>query len=566
MGMVAGKLRREENVQTDVIVADGQSVVEYNKDNTKDSVKTTQNVVTTDERNLKTIDSSHSLPLESFDMQLDEAPCKESNVTMQEELSAASPNSGCVKIQESEDCDTMSEIPDERVVRQRDGVIDVWDCEGSLNESKGFGVVVTSEQGIIAPLECAVRQFYGLEYHSQTIDLFLSGNIPDDLVNSYLKQHAPSMQATYLELMLSMNEDGISQNLQNEMLHIYLSEVLDWYADLNAKKEWDEKIYTATTKKLISALQSISDYNPGNLLKRIPKDALYEERAILLGKMNQHKLALSIYVHKVTNVDNYPDMVPRKQIIWLQLHFPGMALSYCDRVYEAGLNQQPGKTQGNIYLPLMQVYLNPRKKAKNVEKRITSLVSSPSSGNLKAGLNQQPGKTQGNIYLPLMQVYLNPRKKAKNVEKRITSLVSSPSSGNLKAGWSAVKAKGKGLRRKIAEIEGAEDTRIRAYSSDGGRSDYDTDDVIDEGSSTIMLDEVLDVLIQRWDRVQGAKALRLLPKETKLQNLYPFLGPLMKKTSESYRNFSVIKSLRQLENVQIDTGLLEDLPLKNPML
>nr|GEV81813.1 Vam6/Vps39-like protein [Tanacetum cinerariifolium] len=54
--------------------------------------------------------------------------------------------------------------------------------------------------------------------------------------------------------------------------------------------------------------------------------------------------------------------------------------------------------------------------------------------------------------------------------------------------------------------------------SDGGRSDYDTDDVIEEGSSAIMLDEVLDVLIQRWDRVHGAKALRLLPKETKLQN------------------------------------------------
>ena len=53
-----------------------------------------------------------------------------------------------------------------------------------------------------------------------------------------------------------------------------------------------------------------------------------------------------------------------------------------------------------------------------------------------------------------MQVYLNPRKKTKNVEKRITSLVSSPSSGKLKAGWSAVKAKGKGLGRKIAEIEG----------------------------------------------------------------------------------------------------------------
>ena len=92
----------------------------------------------------------------------------------------------------------------------------------------------------------------------------------------------------------------------------------------------------------------------------------------------------------------------------------------------------------------------------------------------------------------------------------------------MKAGWSAVKAKGKGLRRKIAEIEGAEDTRIRAYSSDGGRSDsgrsdYDTDDVIEEGSSTILLGEVLDVLIQRWDWVHRANALRLLPKETKLQ-------------------------------------------------
>lgn len=55
---------------------------------------------------------------------------------------------------------------------------------------------------------------------TQTIDLFLSGNVPADLVNVYLKQHAPSMQATYLELMLAMNENGISGNLQNEMVKL----------------------------------------------------------------------------------------------------------------------------------------------------------------------------------------------------------------------------------------------------------------------------------------------------------------------------------------------------------
>lgn len=55
----------------------------------------------------------------------------------------------------------------------------------------------------------------------ETIELFLSGNIPADLINSYLKQHAPNMQSTYLELMLSMSENGINTDLQNELVFIF---------------------------------------------------------------------------------------------------------------------------------------------------------------------------------------------------------------------------------------------------------------------------------------------------------------------------------------------------------
>ncbi|KAG8383988.1 hypothetical protein BUALT_Bualt04G0071000 [Buddleja alternifolia] len=319
---------------------------------------------------------------------------------------------------------------------------------------------------------------------SQTIELFLSGNIPADLVNSYLKQHAPNMQTTYLELMLAMNENGISGNLQNEMVQIYLSEVLDWYTDLNSQKEWDEKTYSPTRKKLLSALDSISGYNPEVLLKRLPPDALYEERAILLGKMNQHELALSIYVHK--------------------LNVPDLALSYCDRVYESGL-QQSAKSFGNIYLTLLQIYLNPQKTTKNFEKRITNLISTQSPGIPKVG----PGIGKTKIR----------------------------------------------LSKKIAEIEGAEETRISQSGTDSGKSDGDTDDVIEEGSSTIMLDKVLDLLGRRWDRINGAQALRLLPRETKLKNLLPFLGPLLRKSSEAYRNFSVIKSLRESENLQVKDEL-----------
>lgn len=85
-------------------------------------------------------------------------------------------------------------------------------------------------------------------------------------------------------------------------VQIYLSEVLDWYQDLKDEQKWDEKTYSQTRKKLISALEGISGYNAEVLLKRLPQDALFEERAILLGKLNQHHLALSLYVHKVTSM------------------------------------------------------------------------------------------------------------------------------------------------------------------------------------------------------------------------------------------------------------------------
>ncbi|XP_073293751.1 vacuolar sorting protein 39-like isoform X1 [Primulina huaijiensis] len=320
---------------------------------------------------------------------------------------------------------------------------------------------------------------------TQTIELFLSGNIPADLVNSYLKKHGPSMQTTYLELMLAMNENGVSGNLQNEMIQIYMSEVLDWYADLNSQGKWDEKIYSPTRKKLLSALDSISRYNPEIILKRLPPDALYEERAILLGKMNQHELALSIYVHK--------------------LNVPELALSYCDRVYESAVGQHAAKSYGNIYLTLLQIYLNPRKTTKNFEKRITNLISSQSFAIPKVGPGT--GKTKGR------------------------------------------------LNKKIAEIEVAEETRINTSGTDSGKSDGDTDDAIELGASTIMLDKVIDLLGQRWDRINGAQALKLLPRETKLKNLLPFLGPLLRKSSEAYRNFSVIKSLRESESLQVKDEL-----------
>ncbi|OVA05137.1 Clathrin [Macleaya cordata] len=321
---------------------------------------------------------------------------------------------------------------------------------------------------------------------AQTIELLSSGNIPADLVNSYLKQHAPEMQGTYLELMISMNESGISPNLRNELVQIYLSEVLNWYADLMTQKKWDEKCYSPTRKKLLSALENISGYNPEAVLKRLPADALYEERAILLGMMNQHQLALSLYVHK--------------------LHVPELAVAYCDRVYEGWQHQRSSKSSSNIYLTLLQIYLNPQRKTKEFESALVNLDLPQSTDSQKVG---------------------------------------------------STKAKVGRVAKKIAQIESAEDLRFRSSSIDSGRSDYEGDEVDEpnQEGGPIMLDEALDLLGRRWDKINGAQALKLLPRETKLQNLLSFLEPLVKKSSEGRRNFSVIKSLRYSENLQVKEEL-----------
>ncbi|XP_020965326.1 vam6/Vps39-like protein isoform X2 [Arachis ipaensis] len=240
---------------------------------------------------------------------------------------------------------------------------------------------------------------------NQTIELFLSGDIPAEMVNAYLKQHAPNMQAIFLELMHATHEDAIIGNLQDELLQA-----------------------------------------------------------------------------------------------------PELALSYCDRVYESILNPSV-KSPSNIYLMLLQIYLNPRRSTNNFEKKITNLL-----------VPKKPTISRTNSKL--------------------------------------TKTRNRGSK-KIAAIEIAEDTKANLNKTNSGKSDVDEDEFIGEGDTSIMVDDVLHLLSRRWDRINGALALKLLPKHTKLQNLLPFLGPLLRKSSEVHRNCSVIKRLRQSENLQVKDELYE---------
>lgn len=146
----------------------------------------------------------------------------------------------------------------------------------------------------------------------------------------------------------------------------------------------------------------------------------------------------------------------------MQLHLPELALAYCDRVYEIGLHQ-PSRSYPSIYVTLLQIYLNPRT-TREAEQKF---------------LNPVPLQTS-------------------SVSKVIS-----------KSKWGRV-------AKKIVEIEGADDIRISPSSTDSGRSDGDGDEMTEEGGP-IMLNEALDLLSQKWDRINGAQALKLLPRATKLQ-------------------------------------------------
>ncbi|KAG5028891.1 hypothetical protein JHK87_012405 [Glycine soja] len=166
----------------------------------------------------------------------------------------------------------------------------------------------------------------------------------------------------------------------------------------------------------------------------------------------------------------------------------------------------------------------------------------------------------GNIPADMVSSYLkkhSPNMQARTIagfENRIKNLLSPQNKTIPKlTPTPSIKSRGRGLK-KIVAIEGAKDTKVSLSSTDNGRSHGDADEY-NEGGSTIMLDEVVDLLSRRWDRINGAQALKLLPKETKLQDLFSFLGPLLRKSNEMYRNCSVIKSLRQSENLHVKDKL-----------
>ncbi|KAL3694865.1 hypothetical protein R1sor_008516 [Riccia sorocarpa] len=328
--------------------------------------------------------------------------------------------------------------------------------------------------------------------------------LPLNQVLAYLKTNFPELRVLYLEHMLGQHADAAPAELQNELLQLYLTRVLEERNTKVAEGKWDERDHSEAREKLLKVLQNTTAYSPDRILQRLPVDGLYEERAYLLGRLGQHRLALTLYAHK--------------------LHEADLALDYCDRVYNRAMaGRKAGKPSSRSLPPV------------------------------------DPGAV--NIYLTLLEVYLKPKAAVREYDRSLMTLAPARTFAGARPSPQQ-QQRSRGLAKKIAEIEGAEEIKFSFSSAESAAesSRSDTEEFL-EGPTTsseeLMLDDALRLLSRRWDRLDGAQALRMIPSHTKLNNLLPFLEPLLRTSSESRRNSAVIKSLHRSENLQVREDLLQ---------
>lgn len=175
-----------------------------------------------------------------------------------------------------------------------------------------------------------------------TEDLTEVDSLPREKVFKYLEKTAKDLAIPYLEHVIVECDDH-NPDFHNALAQLLRDKVQTLMADyiqslpeghLPSKAGQEQGELGEYRRKLINFLQMSHDYVPERLLTRFPLDSFYEERAILLGRLGRHELALGIYVHI--------------------LHDTPAAERYCQGYFER--NREENK---DVYLDLLKMYLHP---------------------------------------------------------------------------------------------------------------------------------------------------------------------------------------------------------------
>ncbi|XP_045499853.1 vam6/Vps39-like protein [Colias croceus] len=160
-----------------------------------------------------------------------------------------------------------------------------------------------------------------------TEDIVEVENLPRPRVLDFLLREHEQLVIPYLEHVIHTWNDT-NAIFHDALIGMYREKITDKKA--NSTEEELQHIKA----KLVAFLEKSFNYTPERVILHFPNDTLFEERAIILGKLGRHEQALAIYVQILGDVER--------------------AIRYCDNVWERSNDKNL-----DVYVILMRILMNP---------------------------------------------------------------------------------------------------------------------------------------------------------------------------------------------------------------
>ena len=159
-------------------------------------------------------------------------------------------------------------------------------------------------------------------------------NLPRaDVLDFLLKSHK-HLVIPYLEHVIDVWNET-KPLFHNILITQYKEKIFEYQADPDLEQVFQKKLQLKQTReKLVNFLKSSTKYAADKILVEFPYNDLFEERAIVLGKLGKHEKVLAIYIQILGDIEK--------------------AIAYCDEVYSSA-----GASHHEVYITLIRILLNP---------------------------------------------------------------------------------------------------------------------------------------------------------------------------------------------------------------
>lgn len=159
-------------------------------------------------------------------------------------------------------------------------------------------------------------------------------NLPRADVLDFLLKNHKSLVITYLEHIINIWSE-VKPIFHNILIQQYKEQITNLKSDPDLENNYQKKIELQNFReKLVNFLKTSNKYAADKIVCELPADDLFEERAIVLGKLAKHEKVLAIYIQILGDVEK--------------------AIAYCDLVYSTA-----APNYADIYLILIRLLLNP---------------------------------------------------------------------------------------------------------------------------------------------------------------------------------------------------------------